>query len=134
DRELRPLLRTRHMDADTPGRVAAGVARLGLLADPSPRPEVVVIACRERDIDRVGDLAVAVGPERCAVERLACPPGQPAGVVRRPHELLDLDHDVVARAEPDTTNGDGDRVAGLRCQRDARLRAVAPSLDARVDP
>src|SRR5881398_2088278 len=107
------------MDADAPGRVAAGVARLRLLAHPGSRPEIVVVARRERDVDRVGDLAVAVGPERSAVERLAGLPGQSAGVVRRPYELLDLDDDVIPRAKAGATNGDGNQMTGLRGQRDA---------------
>src|SRR6266480_2626297 len=121
------------MDADAPRRVAPGIARLRLLADPGTRPEIVVVARRQRDVDRVSDPAVAVGPERRAVEGLAGLPGQSAGVVRRPYELLDLDDDVIPRAKTGATNGDGNQMTGLRGQRDARLSAVAPRLDARVD-
>src|SRR5262245_32349656 len=63
NRELRPLLRSRHVDAHATGRVAACVAGLRLLADPGPRPKIVVVARGQRDVDGVGDLAVAVGPE-----------------------------------------------------------------------
>src|SRR5438477_554989 len=87
------------MDADAPSRVALGIARLRLLANPGSCPEIVVVARRQRDVDGVGDLAVAVGPERRAVDGLAGLPGQSAGVVRRPYELLDLDDDVISRAK-----------------------------------
>src|SRR2546430_10260129 len=97
------------MDADAPGRVAAGVARLRLLAYPGSRPEIVVVARRERDVDRVGDLAVAVGPERSAVERLARPPGQPARVGRRPPRMLDLDDALGTPAQAAATGSDGGR-------------------------
>src|SRR6266513_5064373 len=121
------------MDPDAAGRIAPDVARLRLLAHPRSCPEVVVVACRHGDVDRVGDLAVAVRPERRAVEGLAGLPRQPAGVVRGPHELLDLDDDVVPGAETRTANGHGDRVTGLRGQGDARLGPIAPGPDARVD-
>src|SRR5438045_7375603 len=116
------------MDADAPSRVALGIARLRLLANPGSCPEIVVVARRQRDVDRVGDLAVAVGPERRAVEGLAGLPGQSAGVVRRPYELLDLDDDVIPRAKAGATNGDRNQMAWLWSQRDARLRTGRPTL------
>src|SRR6185312_11349942 len=133
DRQLRPLLLPRHMDPDTARRVPLRVAGLRLGADPGARAEVVVVARGERDVDGEGDLAVTVGAERGAVERLARLPGQPAAVVRRPHELLHLDDDVVARAQAGAAHSDRDGLAGFRRQRDARLGAIAPRLHARVD-
>ena len=121
------------MDADAPCGVAVGVARVRLIADPGSSPEIVVVSCRERDVDGIGDLPLSVGPERSAVERLAGLPGQPAGAVRRAQELLDLDDDVLARPKTYAANRDGNRVTGLRRQRDARLSPVSPGLDARID-
>src|SRR5438045_8695352 len=114
------------MDADAPSRVAPGITRLRLLAHPGSGPEIVVVARRQRDVDRVGDPAVAVGPEQRAVEGLAGLPGQSAGVVRRPYELLDLDDDVIHRAKPGATNGDRNQMSWLWSQRDARLSTVPP--------
>ena len=121
------------MDADAPGRVAPRVTLLRLVADPRSRAEIVVVARRYRNVDRIGDRTVAVGPERSTVERLAGLPGQASFVVRRTHELVDLDDDVVARTKAGAMNGDGNHVTRLRRKRDARLSPVAPRLDARVD-
>jgi hypothetical protein len=50
-----------------------------------------------------------------------------------PEQLLDLDHNVVGRAEPAAVHRDRHLRGRLRPQRDARLSPVAPALDAGVD-
>src|SRR5438046_10130534 len=92
------------MDADAPSGVAV-VARVRLIADPGSSPEIVVVSCRERDVDGIGDLPLPIGPERSAVERLAGLPGQPTCVVWSAHELLDLHDAVVAQVKSHTAHG-----------------------------
>ena len=133
DRELRPLLRARNVHADAARRVPVRIAVLRLLPDPHARPDVVEVAGRDRDLHRLRDVAGTVGTERRAVQRLTRLPRQLPVLVGRAQQLLDLDDEVIARAQPCAADRDADDRAALRRQRDARLWPVAPRLDARVD-
>ena len=73
------------------------------------------------------DLAGAVRAERRAVERLARPARSPARLGRRAQQLLDLDDEVVARAQPDavtetaTTEPDFGVTVMLGCARSPQV-------------
>ena len=79
------------------------------------------------------NLARSVRAERRSVERLARLPGRMAALVGAAEQLLDLDDDVVARAQPDPVDGHRHERPRLRRHGDAGLRPVAPGLDSRVN-
>src|SRR4051794_26985097 len=91
DGELRALLGTGEVDTDTTSAVRLAVTVRRFRADPRTSADVVEVARRQRDVDRLPDVAAPVGPQRCAVELGPGLPHERAAIVFRAQELLDLD-------------------------------------------
>src|SRR5215207_7245768 len=57
----------------------------------------------------------------------------PAVLVGHTQQLLYLHDEMFARAQSNAAHHDGDDGSALRCDRNARLRTVAPGLDPCID-
>src|SRR4051794_3286510 len=99
DGELRALLTAGDVDTHTASGVRLAVTVRRFRSDPRTSADVVEVARRQRDVDRLPDIAAPVGPQRCAVELGAGLPHECAAVVFRAQELLDLDHEMIARPQ-----------------------------------
>src|SRR6266542_2424237 len=122
-----------YVHANAARRVPVRVTVPRRIAHPRPRTEVVEVAGRKGEVDCLLDLSGVVRPERGAVERLPRPPRKAAPPIGHSQQLLHLDDQVVARAQADSPDRDGDDGSAFRRDGDARLRSVAPRLDPRVD-
>src|SRR5574341_790458 len=95
------------MDAHAPCRRAVAVARLWLGSHPGSSAEVVEVSRRQGQGDGVLDLPCTVRAQGRAVKRLPTRPGGLTVLVGAAEELVDLDDEVVARAQPGSADRHG---------------------------